>query len=484
MKTSKVFQHRDLDSAILHAQNSLCGLINEIAAIAKNPVDAFAFVFLNNDVVHQIAGIEQNSILTSTTAAKKLFIDEVVGALTGELEKSANSDRIGTTIQRLIARVVALELKDPTKYNDTIQGLFDVVRDYSKAVALELAIKNAEVSATKVAQTFEKKEKELTTLKDTYHKEYQEVVAKANREKRAITEAEIAALLTKKTEFERQNEIISKLKSEIVDTAGVGLQEVYKDARLWTVDGPDQQRINDTFLKTFKAQHQRELISYFKDSKVPDEVAQYQINPGQLINCSGLAYESMCKVICESLPEELRKDLESHLNKLKSERDAKNAVIQAEIVLLYQQLATKSDLAQDVTSTTIGSLEAIKKEIQDKVPLLPPETLTKITEQLQQKINFSWLLPQTLGGASTEEFVGNVPKTIDAFSETFKKVAASKQALSELIGLIKQKYDLGIQAGDSTDIGKHMISLVNDIPHAVNAILPPEQQTTGSSRFF
>ena len=80
--------------------------------------------------------------------------------------------------------------------------------------------------------------------------------------------------------------------------------------------------------------------------------------------------------------------------------------------------------------------------------------------------------------------MGNVPKTIDAFSATFKKVEESKQTLSGLISLIKQKYDLGIQAGDSKEIGQHMTSLVNDIPHAVNAILPPEQQTIGSSRFF
>ena len=484
MKTSKIFQHGDLDSAILHAQNSLCGLINEIAAIAKNPVDAFVFVFLNNDVVHKIAEIEQNSILNSTTAAKKLFIDEVITALTGELDKSKSSKRIDAEIQALIGRVSQLGSTDPQKYNETIQKLFEVIRDYSKAVALDLAIKNAEVSATKVANTFAGKEQELTTLKDAYYKEYQDVLDKANKEKRAITDQEISALLIKKTEFEQNNAVISQLKLEILATAGEGLQEVYKNVQLWTVEGADQQRINTTFLTTFEAQHHKALIDYFKNSKVPKEVEQYQTQPGQLINCSGAAYESMCNVICESLPEDLQNDLKAHLNKLKSAKNEQTSAIKAEIIKFYKDLATKSDSAQDVAKTTIDALEATKVDIQNRVQLLPPEVLAEITKQLQQEINFSWLPPETLGGASTQEFVANVPKTIDAFSATFKKVEESKQTLSGLIGLIKQKYDLGIQASDSKEIGQYMTSLVNDIPHAINAILPPEKQTTGSSRFF
>ena len=494
MEAFKGFQRAEVDNAIFQAKNSLIGIINEIVGIGNGAVDDNAFMVLCNDVLHKIDetfATEIPHIKTSSFAAKKVFLETVIDHFAGVLAqlkqdnagnndpdtKQILSDRIGA-IETTFLDLLAKKFTD-SDLNGNIDQLGKMLEQYSGAAILTLAIKNGELAAKKVAETY-----------NTTRDDIDEAIAHEDITITRTTDLEglRTTPLTLTTDAKAKQEAsIGVIKQAIKDNVYL----VKTQAKLWTLPPEEQTKINEVFLKKFADinngdQDKKELPQYLTaEEKEEEDIQHYETKGDDLNNLACRAYTNMCKSRAE---DKYQADLEQLILEEETKRKEIESDKTKETIVALQQFLVQAERAPEADKS---KLQAQKEDLKIKISRLQDRSLQVVKEGIQQSsrpilesLNCVDKVVGTAAFTNSTDSAGIPADIIVACDARFSEAKAQMSKLNKLIDKAVASYQIGMKSQDNAVVKQQLDEIVNDISHAIRVIIPIKESTTGSSRFF
>ena len=467
MKTSKVFQHANLDKALLQSQNSLIGIINEIADISSGAVDQHSFVVLNNAKKHEISGIlHADTIKTSTFGAKKLFLTEVIQKLKTQLQ----ADGITLPGSNKFPTILNDNFFDNATHatlNDGIEQLRHAFNAYLRSKTLELGKRHGHNLGVSVADILHALDTNLSsTLKEVT----------------ATNEADIQ---------QKMQMFITQATTQLsmMDT----LPDIRRSGGI--IYAPAQTDANGQFIIGFsEAGSKKSLTDVFKqygvDAGAPT-IKDYASNPEHLkaamqlviVGCAG-SYQQKGAAEIAQAKKEAAEDQEMLVNIEKF----KAFVARAETIM------------DSTTSSEITCPEVIfseKGELATYIQGMPPRLFEGFKIAILQDPNIQ-TQTTALGyfdklKDTSDEHEGFKDKTTATAipagiaQNCLHKLNEAKAFKATIEGALSESvlaYTDGMTSEDNANV-KAQLTLINKIPHQLSSIFGNlKQSTTGSSRFF
>jgi|GEM_PF-1879282 hypothetical protein len=452
MKTSKVFQHADIDNIMLQAQNSLCGIIKEISDISRGAVDQHVFVVLGNEKKHDIEELFSTvSLQDSTVGAKQIFLEEVVRGFKATIQ--GNTTEAGDKIlgeekfKELFSKAGAFSnITEHAELNRHINGLKQALDVYLKEAVLDLAKKQAATLGEQLAENFNKVAVKFEVTQDG-KKQTQESTAQV---------AETA-------------QAVEKLIS-MIHTSELGVEA--------------QRSIHDSFLEKFKAHNENTALIDYVDRTVlqADDVKDYANNLEHLNNLGQKAFQA--KIV--SLTKDRQEAEETAgliIKHFKAARLNRYKFVAETIFPKFKEFIVEAELTQNAQE-----LETIKAELKHMLSGVSQVSYQQLKDMLLKDANISDILrglkydlgPQLKTSGDSIGVPADIQKCC---KERLAEATVAIQGVTKLIDAAVDTYNTAIH--NEATINKATMDLINDIPHAISDILGSlYQSTTGSSRFF
>ncbi|MGD0465207.1 MAG: hypothetical protein ABSA84_00710 [Gammaproteobacteria bacterium] len=438
MKTSKVFQHADIDNIMLQAQNSLCGIIKEISDISRGAVDQHVFVVLCNDTLHKIPAVFLDSgILESTIGAKKVFLNGVVPHFKSLVQQDVElGAKIFGKYKELFDIGDFSTINNSTQLNEHISALQKAIEEYRVAAIQNLAKKQAELLGEQVAEEFNK----------------------VNVNNVRSTSIDLGACTDKIAELTAQLHVAEDIEA--------------------------QKGINKAFLEKFKDANkdQNKSLELYLTDPAGDTTKDYKQDPEHLSALANLSFAEKIK-------------------DLSNDQEAKAKIMQRFVrTVLGRQKALREDTIPHIKKFIKLAAETQASDLLDKDVQILNKLLNRLTKNSLKEFAEAVKTDQTtvfflkeLGLQSVIDDPNSLTTTSTATSfpadikvACKRRIDTAAEKTEELRLLITQavnSYNTGIT--DTKKITPEMIALINDIPHAISEVLQPlYQSTTGSSRFF
>lgn len=473
MKAFENFQADKIDDVVLHAQQALIDVINQVTAIKHGPVSQKVFVLLCNDLEHIKQQIFQQDVTKFTVAQKKVFLQKTVadcpeGVFSAEEKKEFLNNLENLSDQELSTKTKKLQTK---------------IEEFFAATKLQIAKNHAKVIGQKVKEIYSSLEQQVS-----------ESFSKINWDEAKNTEEK-----QKKIEIftVEQAKIIENVKN-LVSTLQV-LQEhgakekvfgEFKNALSIEIQNhvaTDLNQATTDSLKTNMATAFAAKIKQIVDGQVAEKVAALKLKNAANLHLQGKE-ETINR---QQIAADFEKDLANMAVSLKEvvERQEITETQEEEKRLLTAQKQFDTCVNMAINDADVNNVVIAKQAVQSTI-----ETFTKseessthlgtyVSEQFQTQLEVLGVQQDKLIFKTKDAayaVLGDIEFAYQAKQEDSKRKALE---VLEKVALVAGFLE---NVKESTNIDLYVKRIANDTTHAIRAILEPLRKTAtlGSSRFF